>query len=258
MAVFISAMLSLDDGCEQRFEEVTEVYDMLKREGFWASDYLAVAAYLIVIDTDKHNYLNTVERAKQFYDGMKKNNWFHTGQDDYIFSVMLGLSDISVEAGTERVNELYKRLKSEFRRAGGNSVQALAQMLTLGGKSDEALEHLLLLRQTLRDSKIKLDRVYTLPALGALSLLPVDGHVLVSDLLEAQEYLRGQKGFGVFSISTQELLLFSSAIISSVYAKDMNDKVIASTSVSIVNIIIAQQIAMMIAVTAATTAAASG
>jgi len=257
MSLFIAAMLSLDNSCRQRLADVTDVYDRLKAAKFGASDYLAVAAYLIVADTDRQNYQATVERAKKFYDAMKKNNWFHTGQDDYIFSVMLGLSDIDIVVGTERIQELYQRLKPEFKRAGGNSVQTLSQMLTLGGKSDEALEHLLLLRNSLRNHKIKLDRAYTLPALGALSLLPVDGDTLVSDLLEAQSFLRTQKGFGVFSISTQELLLFSSAIISSVYAKEMDDKIVASTSVSIINIIIAQQIAMIVAVTAATTAAAS-
>ena len=257
MSIFIAAMLSLDNGCRQRLSDVTDVYDMLKAAKFHASDYLAVAAYLIVADTDRANYQNTVDRARQFYAGMKKNNWFHTGQDDYIFAAMLGLSDIDVAAGTRRVNELYQRLKPEFRMAGGGSVQALSQMLTLGGKTDEALEHLLMLRSSLRSHKIKLDRAYTLPALGALSLLPVRGDVLVNDVYEAQKYLRAQKGFGRFSISTQELLLFSSAIISSVYAKEMNDRVVAATSVSIVNIIIAQQVAMIVAVSAATTAAAS-
>ena len=257
MSIFIAAMLSLDNGCRQRLSDVTDVYDMLKAAKFHASDYLAVAAYLIVADTDRANYQNTVDRARQFYAGMKKNNWFHTGQDDYIFATMLGLSDIDLATGTARVHELYQRLKSEFRMAGGGSVQALSQMLTLGGKSDEALEHLLLLRSSLRNHKIKLDRAYTLPALGALSLLPVRGDILVNDLYEAQNFLRAQKGFGRFSISTQELLLFSSAIISSVYAKEMNDKIVASTSVSIVNIIIAQQVAMIVAISAATTAAAS-
>jgi len=257
MVLFIAAMLSLDNGCKQKLADVTEVYDMLKAAKFWASDYLAVAAYLIVADIDKENYQNTIERAKQFYDGMKKNNWFHIGQDDYIFSVMLGLSDIDVTIGTERIKELHQRLKPEFRRAGGNSVQTLSQMLTLGGKSDEALEHLLMLRESLRSHKVKLDRVYTLPALGALSLLPVDGSVLVHDISTAQNYLRAQKGFGMFTISTQELLLFSSAIISSVYAQDMNSKVVASTSAGIVNIIIAQQVAMIVAMSVATTAAAS-
>ena len=258
MSLFIAAMLSLDDGCQGRLDHVSEVYELLKAEKFRASDYLAVAAYLIVADTERENYQRVVLRSRLFYEGMRKNNRWRTGQDDYIFAVMLGLSDIDDTFGVQRVQELFERLRPEFKMAGANSVQALAQMLTLGGKSDEALGHLLLLRNTLRSRRIKLDRAYTLPALGALSLLPVDGNILVEDILEAQRFLRSQKGFGSFSISTQELLLFSSAIISSVYARDLSDTVVSSTSVSIINIIIAQQIAMIVAVTAASTAAASG
>jgi hypothetical protein len=257
MHLFIAGMLSLDDSCRHRLADVSKVYDMLKVERFRPSDYLAVAAYLIVMDAKESNYGDVTRRAKQFYDEMKRNNWFHIGEDDYIFSVMLGLSDIDVVEGTERIKELHSRLKPEFKMAGGNSVQALSQMLTLGGKSDEALEHLLHLRNTLRSRRIKLDRAYTLPSLGALSLLPIEGEILAEDILEAQRYLRGQTGFGSFSISTQELLLFSSALISSVYAREMGDKVMASTSVSILNIIIAQQVAMIVAVSVAATSSAA-
>jgi len=257
MSLFIAAMLSLDHGCQQRLDDVSEVYDLLKSEKFRASDYLAVAAYLIVADTGRENYQRVVLRSRLFYEGMRRNNRWHVARDDYIFAVMLGLSDIDDVFGTGRVHELFERLRREFKMAGAGSVQALAQMLTLGGKSDDALGHLLFLRNTLRSRGIKLDRAYTLPALGALSLLPVDGNVLAEILLEAQRFLRGQKGFGSFSISTQELLLFSSAIISSVYAKELSDTVVSSTSVSIINIIIAQQIAMIVAISAASTAAAS-
>jgi len=256
MSLFIAAMLSLDEGCQKRLDEVSIVYDMLKVVRFRPSDYTAVAAYLIVTDTDMSNYQNTVERARAFYDGMKKNNRLHTGEDDYIFAVMLGLSDIDVEEGVQRVDELYRKLRADFRSAGGGSIQALSQMLTLGGKSNEALGHLLLLRTNLRARRVRLDKTYTLPALGAMSLLPVEGEVLVKDIIAAQDHLRGQRGFGRFTVSTQEILLFSSAVISSVYAKDMSDKVIAATSVSIVNIIIAQQVAMIVAASAAAAASA--
>jgi len=257
MAVFVAAMLSLNHGCEQKLEKVSVVYDMLKYVKFRPSDYLAVAAFLIVLDTEVENYQNTVERARAFYDGLKKNNRWHVGEDDYIFAVMLGLSDIDVHEGIDRVDELYRILLPDFKRAGRGSVQSLSQMLTLGGKSDEALEHLLFLRDALRNKRMRMDKAYTLPALGALSLLPVESESLLEDITKAQEYLRGQKGFSKFTICNQELLLFATSLVTSAHAKDMNDKVLAATSASIVNIIIAQQIAMIVAITAASSAAAA-
>jgi hypothetical protein len=241
MSLFIAAMLSLDDGCHERLDDVSQVYDLLKAEKFHASDYLAVAAYLIVANTDKANYQRTVLRARLFYEGMKLNNRWQIGADDYIFAVMLGLTDIDDIMGVSRVNELYERLKPEFKKASANSVQSLAHVLTLGGKTDEALGRLLLLRDSLQSRKIKLDRTATLPALGAISLLPMDGNILVEDLHQAHSFLRTQKGFGSFSITSQEFLLFSSTLISSVYAKEY-DFLVNSTPFSIANIIVAHHV----------------
>ena len=257
MLLTIATKLSLTGNHEELFSDTLELAKQLKEAKFRSSDYLAVSAYLIASHTTRDNYENTIARARSFYDAMKKASWFRTGQDDYIFSIMLGLSDIEPTAGVARIQELYQELKSEFKLAGANSVQALCQMLTLGGKSDEALEHLLCVRNTLRSQKIKLDRTYTLPSLGALSLLQVDGDILANQLLEAQRYIRQQKGFSSFSISTQELLLFSSAIISTTYAEEMQSDILAATSTSMINMIIAQQVAIMIATTTAATAAAS-
>ena len=255
MSLCIAAMMSLRENRDQMFSNTMRVYNLLKTAKFHASDYLTVAAYLIAANKNSEYYQSTVERAKEFYDGMKQQRWFLTGQDDYIYAAMLGLSDIDTAAGIERVEHLYQRLKPEF--WPGNSVQALSQVLVLGGKSDDTAYHLLTLRDTLRSRKIKLDKMYTLPALGVLALIPIDGAVLAQDILEAQSYLRAQKGFGSLSISTQELLLFSSAIISSVYAEEMKNNIVTSISTSIASIIIAQQVAIITAVSASTSAAAS-
>lgn len=257
MSVCIAAMLSLNHSRERLFADTLAVYNQLKTARFRSSDYLAVAAYFIASNANRADHARIIQRAREFYDGMKKQRWFSTGQDDYIFSVMLALSDLDPQAGAARIEALYQQLKSPFWTAGGNSVQALAQMLALGGKTDEALAHLLALRDALRSRRIRLDKTYTLPSLGALSLLPVDGDILVNEMLEAQSYLRAQKGFGSFSISTQEILLFASAIILSAYAEEMDGQVVASISTSIASIIIAQQTAMLMAVIAANSAAAS-
>ena len=256
MSLCIAAMLSLRNDRDKLFADTMDVYNQLKSAKFYASDYLAVAAYLIASSTDPQNYANAISRSRKFYDGMKKNRWFITGEDDYIFSVMLGLSEINPTSGIKHIEQLYKRLKPEFGMIG-NSVQTVAQTLTLGGKSDEAAEHLLILRSALKVHRIKLDKTYTLPALGVLSLLPLDGDTLARDILEAQSYLRAQKGFGSFSILTQELLLHSAAIISCVYAKEMNENMMAAVTTNITSIIIAQQVALMTAVMASSAAGAS-
>ena len=255
MALCIAALLSLSENPQELLEETLNVYGLLKNVKFRASDFLVIAALEIAKQTTPDNYESVVDRARQFYDGMKAFSFFHTGHDDYIFSAMLGLSDLDVKDGVSRINQIYDRLKDEF--WSKNSVQALAQILVLSG-ADDGIDRILVYRNALREQKIKLDKTYTLSSLGVLSLLPVEIDVVVRDMNDAKRYLRSQKGFSSFSVSTQELLLYTVAVVANEYAQNIKDGVLTATlSTSIANIIIAQQMAMIAAITASRAAAAA-
>ena len=256
MALCVSALLSLSPNPQELFNEALKVYDLLKGVKLRASDFLAVAAYQIAAEADASEYERVVTRTRAFYDGMKAHHFFYTGQDDYIFAAMLGLTDLDTEAGVEQIERLFLRLKDEF--WDKNSVQTLAQVLVLGGSESEVENRVLSLRDALRAQKIKLDKTYTLPVLGILALLPVDADTLVRDLNEAQAYLRTQKGFGSLSLTTQELLLFAASLLAGEYAQGAKDGIVtAALSTGITNIIIAQHAAMIAAISASSAAASA-
>jgi len=256
LAVCIATLLSLSDNRAEQLSGTLEVYDIMKEMKFRASDYLVVAAYQIAQAADKPNYRQVVERAKAFYDGMKKNHWFYTGKDDYIFAAMLGLSDINVQTGIERMEQLHQRLKPKF--SSGNGVQALTQVLALGGETNETVIRLLNLNQLFRERNLRLDKEDTLSSLGILSLIPVDTGTIATDVLEAYDFLRAQKDFGMWSVSKQELVLFSAAITAFAYLDDVKSGVITTAlSTSITNIILAQQMVFSAAAASSAAAAAS-
>jgi len=256
MAIAVAALLSLSGDRDGQLADTLAVYDMLKAAKLRRSDFLAIAAYQIASHSEPDSYKETVARTRAFYDGMKANHFLLTAQDDYIFAAMLGLSGIEVKEGTARIERLYQRLKPEF--WANKPVQDLAQVLTLGGKSESAAERVLILRDAFKESKLRMDRAYTLPLLGVLSLLPAGTDALVRDVAAAQDYLRSQKGFSSFSIDVQQLLLCSSAIVASTYAEGLNDDLLtASLTTSIANIIIAQEAAMIAAAATASAAASS-
>ena len=256
MALGMAAMLSLSPNPQAVFDETLKVYDLLKAVKLRSSDFLTVAAYQIASQADASEYENIITRTRSFYDGMKADHFFYTGQDDYIFAAMLGLSELTVETGTKRIERIFSRLKGEF--WDKNSVQTLAQVLVLGNSDDDAENRVLALRDALRVQGIKLDKSYTLSSLGVLSLLSVDIDTLVRDIEEAQTVLRDQKGFGSLSISTQELLMFAAALVADKYTQNTKDEIVTATiSTSITNIIIAQQAAMIAAIAASSAAAAS-
>jgi hypothetical protein len=114
------------------------------------------------------------------------------------------------------------------------------------------------LRDALRAQRIKLDKSYTLPALGVLALLPVEIGAIVRDIAEAEQTLKVQKGFGSWSVSKQELLIYAAAAVAGEYAEHVKGGVVtAAVSTSITNIIIAQQVAMIAAISASSAATAA-
>jgi len=259
MAVYIAASLSLSGRPRLLLEESLEIYELLKQEGFWASDYLVVTAYEIAANTERNNFEHVVRRSMEFYREMKANIRFHIGQDDYIFAAMLAMSNIDVHAGALKMRHLFSQLKTEFSAfIGRGSIVTLAQMLVLGESTCECVEHMLKLNRVLRKKKIRLDKTYTVPSMGVLGMLQVDKYAFADDLIEARDYLRGQKGFGVMSVSTQELLLYAVSLITNAYMADADNSVMKTgVATSITNLIIAQQVAMIVAISVATTAAAA-
>jgi hypothetical protein len=254
--ISIAASLSLSSRQETQLANTLTVYDLLKDAKFRASDYLVVSAFQIAAHTTSDQYHRTVERTKMFYDSMKAKHRFLTGQDDYIFAALLGLSDIHIEKGIDRMEQLYTVLKPEF--MSGNSVQTLTQVLVLGEEAPEAATRVLALRDAFRARGLRLDKEYTLSSLGVLSLLPCNREDLVTDVSDTYEFLRTQKGFGNWSIGKQELLLLSAALVAFKNVDDVRNGILTTMlSTSITNIVIAQQAALAGAMAASAAAAAS-
>lgn len=252
----LATLLSLSENKEIMLSETLKVYDLLKAEKFRAGDFLVIAAYQIASNAEPSKYAQVIKRAKAFYDGFKENHIFITGQDDYIFSVMLGLSDIDLKTGSARIEQTYQSLKRYF--VSRNGVQALAQVLTVGGTGSFNESRIVDLCNAFREKRLRLDLNYSLSSLGVLSLLPYDTDTLVNKVSDVYEYLRTKKGFGSWSVTKQELLLLSAAFVSYEYIDQANDGIITSAiSTSLTNIIIAQQAAMIAAISASSAAAAS-
>lgn len=252
----VATMLALADNSRERLKETLLVYDLLKAARFYASDYLVVAACLIATQSEPGRFALAVSKARAFYDAMKSAHRFLTGQDDHIYAAMFGLSDLDVQSGIEQSEILYQDLKVEFFHK--NSLQAMATVLMLGGKNRDSIRRVSALKQAFRDRQLKMDQEYTLTSLGVLSLLPQDDLTIVDSVQSTYDFLRRQPGFGPWSVSRQELLLYSAALFSFASADQINKGLLAGTiSTSIASIIIAQQTAAVIAATSAATAAAT-
>jgi len=259
LSVYVAAALSLSNEPESLLKDTLYVYDLLKEQRFWGSEYLVVTAYEIAANAKRIDFEHMAARTRGFYDEMKSNHRFLVGGDDYIFAAMLALSGLDVHQGANKVKNIHIMLRENFSAfTSRNSMLTLAQMLALSDEPKERAYEAVKLNRALRKRKIKLDKTYTLPSLGALALLDMDSCTIADELTAACDFLRSQKGFSPWSITIQELQLYAVSLLTHSYIGDSQTTVTkAGVTTSVTNLIIAQQVAIIVAMGAASAAAAS-
>lgn len=90
-----------------------------------------------------------------------------------------------------------------------------------------------------------------------LALLPTDTDSLINDIIEVDNYLATQKGYGIFSIDKKQRLMHAGMLVSSDYIGNSMNLTMSSAAIgATISLIVAQQAAMC-AVIAASSAAAS-
>jgi len=261
LQVYMAAALSLSEQPKQLFDDAIWVYNEMKRDGLWSLEFLALASLEIASNAEKENHLYIVNRSREFYRELKANHRYAIGRDNYIIATMLAFTQLDPHQAGNKIKQTYQLIRSNFSFFMSKPCMIkLSKMLVLSENPEESVSNLLKLNRILRNHKIRLDRSFTLPSLGVLGMLSKGHEDLANDILEAISYLRSQKGFGTFSVGRQELLLHAVSIIVSTYANNKYANTMANSNVTtcIINIVIAQHVAILIAVISAGAAASAG
>lgn len=252
-----SVMLSLQRDPEPMFKSVLSVYDSMKNKGFHASPYLVLAAISIALQADPYNYQRVIESAKNFYDAMKQEHKFITSSDDYGFAALLAMSEKPVHQAVREMEDCYRILKGNF--YGANAVQSLSHVLTFS--EEQAYEKCKRVAELDKELKVKKCRIGSgieLSFLGVIALLQEDTQRLAAEIAEVKDYLKIKKGFGAWSITNTERVMFAVALVCDDYlTKTKKSAMEFMLANNVTGIMIAQQMAVMAAASGAAAAASS-
>jgi hypothetical protein len=249
----IATMLSVSDNPEVLLENGLKVYELLKNE-FFGTTYLPVAAMIIAELAEVHEYEQLAKRTRVIYDRMKSEHPFLTSSEDSALAALLALSPLNNDAILREMQQSYELLKPHF--FSGNSVQSLSHVLTLiEGSTEEKCKRTINLFYQLKDKGYKYGTGYELPTLGVLALSCDDTNGIVKEIIEINEFLTEQKGFGAFGIGGKQRLMYAGILATD----DMsNNSPMQTAAISgTISLIVAQQAAMCAAITASTAAASS-
>lgn len=160
------------DSPEEKFHELTDIYDKLVKSGFRRGPFTYIAALVLLNnDDDGSSHEASIARSLEIYNSMKKNHPFITSKNDYPLSVLLARLEEKTEQLMERIESYYRKLSDNgFRK--GNDLQFLSHILSLEKGEDERnyLTDCLHIWDELKKRKIKMKRMHY-PAAGLLTLI---------------------------------------------------------------------------------------
>lgn len=246
--------LALSDNPQDKIEQLLFVYSKLK-EVFWGSECLTVAASAITDLADPSQYGAIAERTRMIYNRMKAAHPFLTSGEDSAFAALLALSGFNDELIGQEMERCYTILKPGF--WSGNAVQSLSHVLALGNEpAEQKCARVTQLFGYLKDHGYKYGTSYELPTLGALALTGADIETLAQEIMEVDNYLKSQKGFGAFGVGAKQRLMYAGMLVMCDAIPNAQTMEIAALN-GIVSLVIAQQAAICAAVAASSAAAAA-
>lgn len=197
LPVLCRMILSGDpEGC---FEEINGLYELLSARKWLTSDFNALAAVILSEYTDKMDAGTLISRASEIYLLTRERHPRLTTREDMVFAALLAASDEDIAGLADEAEQNYSILKEAF--ADENAVRSLSQVLALGGKpAEEKSAKVITLYYALINAGRKYGEHYELAALGALALTDIPYEQLTDEMAEADDYLKGHKGFGNFRL----------------------------------------------------------
>ncbi|MDD3141994.1 MAG: DUF4003 family protein [Lachnospiraceae bacterium] len=248
------SMMAVEADAEGKLKHSLEAYQIMKKH-FFTSEYLPVVAMILTNFVEPSQYENKTVRTREIYDLMKKEHPFLTSSEDSVFATLLSLSEQTNEQLIHEIERCYQLLKPHF--FSGNAVQSLSQVLALqDGTAEEKCEKTMKLFHALEARKHKYGTDYELSTLGVLALLHSDMEQIEQDIIDVDDFLSKQKGYGILGIGKKQRLMHAGMIVMSSYMDD--ESVLRSAAINgTISLIIAQQAAMCAAIAASSAAAGS-
>lgn len=210
-----------------------------------------LAAMTICDHAEPENYQQVASKMMTLYQGMKKNHPWITEGEDVPFAAMLAVSDLDAEDLLAEMERCFPVLQEHFHDK--NSVQSLSHVLALDKKeTNEKCQKVIQIWDQLKARKHRYGVEYELAVLGTLALLEMPVETIVDEIIEADDYLAQQKGFGGLAMGEQRRRMYAALMVMDTHMPPA-DSSHESLVDSMMAMLIALQICMILLMISTTT-----
>lgn len=241
--------MALSENPEQYIEDVKAVYKKLHKGKFKDNSYMVLAAMLTCDLGKQESADEIVEKHNDIMKQMEKQHPILTDSEDISYVILLALSDRTVESIIGDMNKCFDYLRKTCKiKAGSDSVQRLSEILALtDGDIREKCDKAISIYDILKNNKADITGGYAFSALGALVGIDETPEVIAREIMEADDFLDGCKGFDEKSVNKNQRLMFAVMLVAE--SCGSSSSVISNTFINnALGIIKAKQIATMITI----------
>lgn len=249
--VLLSKMAMSDDPVVY-LDKTIEAYAMIKKYKMSESAFTVLAAMVLADYADVARWEQILESAGRIYAQMKKDHPFLTGTEDVSFAVVMAMSELPEQWLMQEMEACYKALHKKFGATDG--LQSLSHVLAMDREETmKKCEQILELDALFKEKKKRFDS-NGIVMYASLRMMQVEKETLLADIIEVDDYLKQQKGFGAFSVDAYQRLMYATTLVMNHYENQSENMQISMLN-NVVAAIIAEytMMAAMIAVIMMTT-----
>ncbi len=246
----ILARMAMEGDPEKYLSDLIEVFNEFRKGRIFEDQYMVLSSMLIIDRGQKDNAGAIMDKTDEIMRRMNKEHPLLTSSEDLALSSLLAMTDRDVDSIIADMEECYNYAKKEIKiKADSNSIQSLSQILALSGKDIKTCcDKVAALFDEFKAQGAKFGSYIEFPAIATLIDVDMPKEAIVSEVIEAAEWLKQNKGFGSFSMDRKTRLMFCALLASQVFSKSdedspVNGAIIANNAIMM---IIAEEIAMMV------------
>lgn len=232
---------------EQYFENIDLIVKQMKNIKWIDAGYKVLAAMTLHDNLEMDQMPLAVQKMIELYQGMKETHPWLTSGEDIPFAAILAVSEMDTEALLMEMENCYQQLSKYFHDK--NAVQSLSHILAINpADTDTKCRIVEKIFSLLKENKHKYAGGYELAVLGTLSMLDISTERIVTDIIEADEYLKTQKGFGNLSMGEGMRRMYAALMVMDTY---MPPAACSHESLvdSVLMLVIAMEVCMLILMT---------
>ena len=154
-----------------------------------------------------------MEKTRQTYAMLKKQHPFLTDESDMSLVALMIMAGKDPVQAAEEAERLFQAMKNDY-KIRSDVAQSAAMVLALSDKpADRKLEAFFGLYDACKAAKHETAKDKAMVIYAAFADADYDLNETVASIGEVDNWLKGQKGYGLFSLGTSERRLFAASMV---------------------------------------------